>query len=60
MSADTEEQREADLRDEEDAIMRVLLENVRFVHVREALALAKKIRAAEPDRCDFDCDRCRE
>lgn len=60
MSADTEEQREADEREAIDSITRVLMEKAGYRDGVAARVLAELIYLAVPERCDYDCDSCRE
>lgn len=59
MSADTAEGREADKKETLDAIAGVIMRRAGWAEA-PALALAEDIYNAEPLRCDFDCDHCRE
>jgi hypothetical protein len=43
-----------------DAIEAVIRERAGWSNDRAVSSLAQQILAAEPDRCDFDCDGCRE
>lgn len=63
VSADTEEQREADERYAIDSITRALIEHGHEYYSLNQVAaavLAEKVYLAVPERCDYDCDSCRE
>jgi hypothetical protein len=59
MSADTEEGRAQELGAALDAIQEVLMAQG-GMHSGPARMLAAAIFTAQPLRCDFDCDHCRE
>jgi len=59
MSADTPEGRAAEMALAIESVEAVL---DRYLRITPALRriIAEDIYRSEPERCDFDCDRCRE
>lgn len=59
MSANTPEDREAEKKEALDAMTEMIAEYTGWSQA-PARNLAELIYNAEPLRCDFDCDHCRE